>query len=425
MADKYLGHTVSDTYGHQPLTDPDRFGIEIEMEGVPEQGINFPNVGGWVPHPDGSLRNGIEFVSNGPRTLAEVDGDLTALATMFASINFVPVFSYRTSLHVHVNVRDLTWVQLVNLWTIYTVFEPVLLEMGGEERVGNVHCQSTADCTASVDRLIRCFDDRMHPEDVARGRVFDFNRRLQTLTSRDRRYASFNFAALPNFGTIEFRSHRGTMDHKTTMSWVQTLNSMKQAARGIAGDDPQELVSIISQLGLEGFAAEVFGPGHFVTNNVMKFERDCWDGIRLAQDVAFCRPDWLKAKKPAKKKKPVLEEAPVGEVPIRRPRGFTLNQAVLEAAQLGVQRAQPIDEPIRVNWAQFARPAVLGDPIEAPRRPAVDWTQMHDDLMTLDQARQAARRQRQQMPPPPAPEAFDDAGDFLVMDDFDDMDDDI
>ena len=236
---------------------------------------------------------------------------------MLTKKKFTPVFSYRTSLHVHVNVRDLTWIQLVNLWTLYTVFEAVLMDMGGEERVGNVHCLSTADCVATVDRLRRCFDDEVSADDVQRGRVFDFTRRVQALTQRERRYASFNFAALPTFGTIEYRSHRGTMDPKVVMAWVETLNAMKVAARDKAPDNPQELIASISQLGLQTVAADIFGDDHFVTQNVQRFERECWEGIRLAQDVAFVRRDWDKSKKPAKKKKPApdLGEAVAAQIP--------------------------------------------------------------------------------------------------------------
>lgn len=310
MANKFYNHTVSDYYGQPALAEPDQFGIEIEMEGLPEAGLVFPRVAGWTPQADGSLRNGIEFVSAGPRTIDQLTTDLPNLSQAFAGINFVPVFSYRTSLHVHANVRDLTWVQIANLWAIYTIFEMPLMEMGGEERIGNVHCQAVTDCHEVVDRFKRCFDDKAGKGGVFGGAApFDFNNHVQRLTNRDRRYASFNFASIPNFGTVEFRSHRGTMDTKTVLDWVQTIMAMKAAAR--VYPDPQWLVQDFSSKGPQGFAEHVFGPDHYVTQNINQFNTDVWEGLRLAQEVAFVRPAWDKAAKPAKKAKPEPEVQPV------------------------------------------------------------------------------------------------------------------
>jgi len=299
MANKFYNHTISDFYGHPALDNPDKFGLEIEMEGLPEGGMVFPPVAGWAAHNDGSLRNGIEFVSSGPRNFDDLGGDLANLSQAFAGINFVPVFSYRTSLHVHANVRDLTWVQIANLWSLYTIFEMPLMEMGGEERIGNVHCQAVGDCHEVVDRFKRCFDDK--PGKGVLASNFDFNGRIANLCNRDRRYASFNFASIPQFGTVEFRSHRGTMDAKTVLAWVSTILAMKAAARTYP--DPQWLVQDFSSKGLEGFAEHVFGPDHYVTRTAGSFQADIWEGLRLAQEVAFSRPAWDKAAKPAKKAK--------------------------------------------------------------------------------------------------------------------------
>lgn len=339
MANKFYSHTISEYYGHPALDNPDKFGLEIEMEGLPEGGLVFPPVAGWAVHNDGSLRNGIEFVSAGARAVDQLTGDLANLSQTFQGLNFTPVFSYRTSLHVHANCRDLTWVQIANLWAIYTIFEMPLMEMGGEERIGNVHCQATADCHEVVERFKRCFDDKETKSKVYGNTAFDFNPRIGRVTHHDRRYASFNFASLPNFGTVEFRSHRGTMDVATVMGWVQTILAMKNAAR--VYPDPQWVVQDFSSKGPHGFAEHIFGLNHFVTQNVDKFGQDIWEGLRLAQEVAFVRPNWDKAIKPAKKAKPreEVEAAP----------GLDINGRPADYGQMPQNVRNAVDDNIMLN----------------------------------------------------------------------------
>lgn len=379
MANKFYNHTITDFYGHPVLDNPDKFGLEIEMEGLPEGGLVFPPVAGWAVHNDGSLRNGIEFVSAGPRTVEQLTGDIATLAQTFRGLDFTPVFSYRTSLHVHANCRDLTWIQIANLWAIYTIFEIPLMEMGGEERIGNVHCQSTADCHEVVERFKQCFDDKPVKSKVYGDQAFDFNRHIGRLTNRDRRYASFNFASLPNFGTVEFRSHRGTMDAATVIGWVQTILAMKNAAR--VYPDPQWVVQDFSSKGPQGFAEHIFGPDHFVTQNADKFSQDAWEGLRLAQEVAFVRPAWDKATKPAKKVKP--------------------REEVVDQVGEGVD-GRPLDYP---DMPQNIRNAVndnitLNNFIEGNNRrgvPIPDWVQPDIDRNTA-----AIANWRAQRPPQPA-----------------------
>lgn len=298
MASKFFGLTVAGYYGQRDLDVPDKVGLEIEMEGVGNGGFNPKPVEGWVTHDDGSLRGGIEYVSNGPRTPAQVVDDLARLREEFERINFVPVFSFRTSLHVHVNVRDLTWLQVFNLWTLYTIFESMLIDIGGEERKGNVHCISACDAEATVNSLRQLLSRREINIDVAA----DY---LQRVTSRDRRYAAFNWASIPQFGTVEFRSHRGTMDQAAVVNWVNTLIELKRAAKMF--DNPQDVVTAFSSAGLEQFSRNVFGDNHPVTTMINSYSSDVWEAVRLVQEVAFCRKDWVKDKRQRKKREPQPE----------------------------------------------------------------------------------------------------------------------
>jgi hypothetical protein len=49
--------------GHQLLPNVGAVGLELELEGL----TRWPDVSGWRKEEDGSLRDGIEYVFDGPR----------------------------------------------------------------------------------------------------------------------------------------------------------------------------------------------------------------------------------------------------------------------------------------------------------------------------------------------------------------------
>lgn len=96
-------------------------GIEIEVENITQQVIPLAY---WDAKSDGSLRNnGIELVSV-PLQIKQVQ---LALEHVFDVLNQnnKPDFSNRTSIHIHVNCRDLTQDQLYNFILLYAIFENI------------------------------------------------------------------------------------------------------------------------------------------------------------------------------------------------------------------------------------------------------------------------------------------------------------
>src|SRR5690606_7279420 len=78
------------------------FGIEIEVEGA-----RFPIVPAWEKKTDGSLRGeSAEYVLSHPLDKEPAVEALNALAKAFAENKTVRNYSYRTSVHVHVNVQN-------------------------------------------------------------------------------------------------------------------------------------------------------------------------------------------------------------------------------------------------------------------------------------------------------------------------------
>jgi hypothetical protein len=270
-------------------------GIEIELEGL--NGRRAPYADGWTAVADGSLRDGIEYISNGPKTVDQLSADLDAIQQTFKAENFTPVFSFRTSVHVHVNVQDLTITEVLNYYCLYTVFEAALLQMGGEERIGNVHCMPVSMTQNMLDRIRNFVSD----DEDNKATYWDSYRRM---AHRDYRYASCNWASTQQHGTLEFRSHRGTLDKASIMAWVGVLLAMRKAATTFS--NPIEIVQEFSKQGLFGFSNGIF-PRDFVNNFVLPHQQDVWQGLRFAQFIAFSRKTWPKSL-PVKAKKTVVEE---------------------------------------------------------------------------------------------------------------------
>lgn len=284
-----FGSTIAE-YGwsqgrHNPTDNPDKLGIEIEFEGVPEGGLVFNAPKGWALHNDGSLRGGGELVSAGPRTLEEIDGDIDAVVKTFADNSFVPVFSFRTSLHVHVNINDLTHLQLLNMFALYTIFEQPMLEMGGEERVGNVHCMPVFLAPYPVEELRRGLNG-----DVNKYGKGTLDNALRNLMRNDMRYSSFNWAAISKFGTIEYRSHRGTLDKTAIMRWCKLVLHLKAMAKTY--DNPQQIVQDFSRYGPLVFAQRTLPNDGQLAALCAKDLSRLWEGLRNVQMLAFATNDW-------------------------------------------------------------------------------------------------------------------------------------
>jgi len=359
-----FGTTIFD-YGwsagrHNPIDNPDKLGIEIEFEGVPEGGLNFNVPKGWQYHADGSLRNGAEIVSNGPRTLEQIEGDLDDAIKLFKDQGFVPVFSFRTSLHVHVNVNDLTHLQLLNMFALYTIFEQPILEMGGEERIGNVHCMPVFMAQYPVEELRRGLQaasaDKANRYGAGRNSL---DNSLRNLMRNDLRYSSFNWAAVSKFGTIEYRSHRGTLDKNDIMKWCRLILRLKEAAKTY--DNPQQIVQDFSRYGPVMFAARIFPVGFdHIAGLCAKDQKRLWEGLRHVQMFAFATNDWRPAPvKPLKAQKPANIHMDIEVNPFEAPVAARPNIAVQDIAWAQFMDNDPAQARVRAEQARVAFRAAL------------------------------------------------------------------
>ena len=221
------------------------FGVEIEMEGL---GLTI-RVAGFDIVKEGSLRpvegeQGKEYVFKKPYSFDDSMAYLNLLADQCEGAELVQ-FSNRTSVHVHVNVSDLSAEQWFTFLFLWILFEEPLIAFCGEERKGNLFCLSSYEAETLLFTLERC---------AREGHLRYLN--------DDVRYSAVNTAATNKYGSLEFRCMRGTLDINVLSTWLSTLARLREMA--IEFDTPAALIE--AALNDNGFINNIFDDAHFIHN---------------------------------------------------------------------------------------------------------------------------------------------------------------
>lgn len=254
-------------------------GIEIEVEGE-----NLPQTRKyWRMEHDGSLRGeeNMEYVLSKPLSLDGCRKALDYLDECYNNNNTVVDDTVRAGVHVHVNVQRLSIIELFNFITLYIIFEDILVKFCGEHREGNLFCLRTSDADWILYALRRAIKTGQWGQ----------------LVDDDLRYASFNVKALGTYGSLEFRAMRGTRDLDVIYKWAEILLSLREMAKQF--NNPQDIIQGFSAGECLGFMERCFGD-NFELLQCKDSARLVTEGMRRAQDIAYC-VDWeLYREKPVK-----------------------------------------------------------------------------------------------------------------------------
>ena len=245
-----------------------KIGLEVEVEGVPHP----ERVRGWKVTTDGSLRNeGVEYVFNGPIGGAPACKRISDLHNAISSMRNAD-FSVRTSLHVHMDVRDLSWNQVMQIVILYAMVEPYLFSICGNEREESIYSLSLYRGKQQIQDLSELL--RLGPGAVSEGRLT--------------KYTALNLLSLPTFGSLEFRGHKGTSDKRTIINWVNHLLSLKKYVL-----DPNkkinDLPKILSTDGHIAMLREIFNDKLVVANikHANSVRRKIYEGVNVGEDLLF------------------------------------------------------------------------------------------------------------------------------------------
>lgn len=265
-------------------------GIEIEMEGN-----DFPEDvdARWVATEDGSLRGeNREYVFRKPLPVAECKPVLTVLEKALKDAGTVLNFSFRTSVHVHVNCQDLTYVQYLNYLYTYLLLEEPLMTFCGKERKGNRFCLRLQDAEGMLDTLHNMFSK--HEEGFA------------YIPPDQVRYSAMNIEATKKFGSLEFRGMSGCMDVERIDTWANALVYMREFARSCAS--PSEVYQKYAQLEAQGFIEAVLKE-YAIKFYYPRMVRDIQQSFSLSIDLPFAYGDAVKVKEEAVAEKDAYQKA--------------------------------------------------------------------------------------------------------------------
>lgn len=252
--------------------DDTLIGVEVEVEGITEP-VTFKAKEGqkefWQVKEDGSLRNhGAEFITvpiaarNFPIILEELKHGLIDSKSKFE-------FSPRTSIHVHMNVRDMTIEQVISLLVTYIAVERLLYRYVKDknkiERAENIFCLPINQ-TYYVSVLgSRFVDIRKHIQYEDEMRIIN---EYKELINDWKKYLGFNLlrSLEATMGTAEFRQMAGTIDHNILVPWIGLLLKLKKYAMNNPLENIiKDVEDLNTNSAYDAFISSVFGE---LTNEV-------------------------------------------------------------------------------------------------------------------------------------------------------------
>lgn len=185
-------------------------GVEIEVENIKNE-VDLNHY--WNCVEDNSLRNyGHEFVSR-PLRARSIPYAIEHLKQALY-YNNDPIFSNRTSVHVHLNVRDFTIERLQVFLLLYCVFEKHFFNIAGTRRENNIFCIPLWKSEQPIH--LNCW-----PTDLQKWN----------------KYNALNLGCIlgnginTNLGTIEFRHLYGTLDTDILYPWIDSIIHLRDFSR--------------------------------------------------------------------------------------------------------------------------------------------------------------------------------------------------
>lgn len=271
-------------------------GLEIELEGdnLPPGGLPCK---GWEVHMDNSLRGpkgmgqgGAEYTSRGPISLVDVRQNVTRLQqTLNAAKVIVREDSPRTSTHIHVNVQQMSFIDVFGYIILFAAVEPLFLHLCGPRRDGNSFCVTSFDSGDLPDWFHEVF------------RVIDAWREGEFSEFPHRgKYASLGTFRMHDLGTLEARCFPCSLDPEQIHTWCTWLLNIKDMVQRqedksfrslikLGLHDPQVLIqTIFGETGISPYlAAELVQYG----------SREAYELTRLTKFFLNKKPDEKKKKK--------------------------------------------------------------------------------------------------------------------------------
>lgn len=314
-------------------------GIEIEVEGK-----NLPPAVNrkWNVVADGSLRGeSFEYVFAKPLPIDQVRLALEDLETAFKENESKLDFSFRTSVHVHINCQDLTYTQYLNMLYTYFLLEEPFMTFCGKERKGNRFCLRLQDAEGMLDTYNMLF------RSGERG-IFDIPHNAV-------RYSAMNIEATQKYGSLEFRGMRGNMDVDYIEAWVGAIYRLREFARGM--NSPTDVYNLYAELDPQGFLERVLGEVLSPRFYYARMAKDIQRSFSLSLELPFSYGEMVK-KEVEKKDKAAAKGGKQKALLDLEAQAFVNPAMFRQAFQVGVEpvaipEPAPLPRPRRVVRDEF------------------------------------------------------------------------
>ncbi len=264
-------------------------GIEIEVESAENLPINPPWP--WSAKPDHSLRGkkfttpeapdptSMEYVTTSPITY--LSGMKLALIKRLTDVlsdrkYSVDANSPRTSVHVHVNVLELTPLQIWTAVFTYFTIENVLMELCGEERKGNMFCLRLKDAEGII-QTIRI--------ELMQTTPFNY------MYTDEMRYLGVNLKSVYGLGSLEFRGHPGTIDPIKINNWSTICWDIVDKSK--RWTTPEEVLDYYQKQGANNFLAALTNYTTFELLKKDNIQALCDESVEIIADLVYST-EWMR-----------------------------------------------------------------------------------------------------------------------------------
>lgn len=255
---KLYNHVLTDTlekyYEPSYTVDSDRYvGIEIEVEKATPDKVNQVISSNFITvTEDGSLRDGgLEYITCPHKSKYTTN----LLQHLFKLLKSTHDFSQRTSIHIHVNARDMTPKQIRSLLLVYLTVERLLYRWIKHDRDKSIFCVPILETDLATYLLNKKQYNWM-------------------------KYTGINLKPIQNLGTIEFRHMHGNGNvTETIIPWLNMILSLFKFAKQYEYSYiRQRIFQLNTTSNYYSFLYDVFGPyTDLLTHSA--FHKDMEEGV--------------------------------------------------------------------------------------------------------------------------------------------------
>lgn len=221
-------------------------------------------------HIDGSLRQkGLEFTFKGPYVGSRIIRAIDSMDACARALEFTG--SYRTSLHIHLDMRDRTFPDdVVQFGAVYCLVESFLYQFVGHQRSFCNYCIPWHKHPQQFENFLTIL--RTH-------HVSNSAHVVQAMKhGKGNKYSGLNCFAIGDFGTVEFRHAPVTLQRDQIIQWINIIMRIKKWCNEHPMT-PSSFVEYIASRTATSVLAEIFeAQYHDVTKRSRNLDADYWNG---------------------------------------------------------------------------------------------------------------------------------------------------